>query len=626
MSPDHDPIADGTLTHTPDAAGGPGPGSTIRPADENAVTPTFAVTPTSGTIPANVPVIPGYTIEHELGRGGMGIVYRAVQHGLNRPAALKTILTPESVGPAAIARFLAEAEAVAAVHHASVVEVYECGRHGTVPYLAMEYLPGGSLADRLNADPARHPGEAARLLERIARGVAACHAKGVIHRDLKPANILFAGDGTPKVTDFGIAKRSASDLTATKAQLGTPSYMAPEQATDGAKHVGPAADVWALGVILYECLTGRRPFAGDTIAGTVHNLCHLNPAPPDRVAPGVPRDLGFICMKCLRKTPGDRYPTAAELADDLGRFVRGEPLHARRRELGYRARRAVARWWKPAVAGVAALVVVLAGGWAVSRRPAPPAPATTPTPEDPLVALRRTEVEERVAAILRRPPRPDQSDPHPVERVADMPEPDMGRFRVITDERIVDLRAWRQLPPGPPADVVSYALMHTRQNILKERDSDLFKIEARTTGDDLYLRAVSPGPKTARLTVSESLAPVGGQMMKRKQLAMDIAHIPKDGTFDTHVITTYRDSLQVPGDLWMGVIGYGGSLKCSMLMLFPADRPFREYRLRLAPRRNADPRPYTGPVITFTDPAHEWLYWEIPAPEADVVYRVDWTW
>jgi WD40 repeat protein/tRNA A-37 threonylcarbamoyl transferase component Bud32 len=276
---------------------------------------------------AGLPAVPGYLVLEQVGEGGMGVVYKARQTRLNRVVALKLVLGRHA-DPKEWARFRAEAVAMAAVRHPNVAQVFEAGEHDRRPFLAMEYLPGGTLSRRL-ADDRPDPRAAAALLARVARGVAAAHDQGIVHRDLKPANILFDEHGEPKVTDFGLAKRAASDLTATQAVMGTPAYMAPEQACGKAKFVGPAADVWALGVVLYECLTGTRPFRSPDTDVLLCLIREDSPVPPRRRAPAVPRDLERVCLKCLEKDPADRYPTANELADELTRFLDGEPVLVR---------------------------------------------------------------------------------------------------------------------------------------------------------------------------------------------------------------------------------------------------------------------------------------------------------
>jgi tetratricopeptide (TPR) repeat protein len=325
---------------------------------------------------ATAPVaVPGYEVLGELGRGGMGVVYKARQLGLNRDVALKMVLGEGVADEKAVIRFLAEAEAVAAVRHSHVVQVYDYGEHDGRPFMALEFCPGGTLADRLKNGPL-DPRRAAGLVGAVAAGVAAAHEQGIVHRDLKPGNVLFDEHGGPKVADFGLAKRRGADLTRTGAVLGTPAYMSPEQAGGGAGFVGPPADVWALGVILYECLTGARPFHARDVEILLLLIRADAPPPPRKLAPQVPRDLETVCLKCLAKDPADRYPTARELADDLDRFLAGKPVKARPIGMIPRATRWVRR--NPVVAGLlavvlgvtAALVVVVAQryGDAVERK------------------------------------------------------------------------------------------------------------------------------------------------------------------------------------------------------------------------------------------------------------------
>ena len=279
----------------------------------------------SGSLPA----IPGYEILGTLGRGGMGVVYRARQIGLNRVVGLKVLRTGGAPN-VEDARFVAEAESIARVRHPNVVEVYQAGKHEGTPFLAMEFVDGGSLAEKLKTGPLP-PATAARLLEAVARGVGASHKAGILHRDLKPGNVLLTGDGTPKVADFGLAKRISVDSSITKTGqiLGTPCYMPPEQASGVFTALGPTADVYSLGAVLYECLTGRPPLVGQDVFETIMLVLTIDPVPPRTLLPTIPRDLETICMKCLQKPAAKRYATADELADDLRRFLDGAPILAR---------------------------------------------------------------------------------------------------------------------------------------------------------------------------------------------------------------------------------------------------------------------------------------------------------
>ena len=266
----------------------------------------------------------------ELGRGGMGVVYKARQVNLNRICALKMILAGAHAGPEAAARFLSEAETVARLEHPAIVQIHHLGDHDGRPYLELEYVDGGSLDDRSDGTPLP-AGEAAELVEALARAIHYSHGLGVVHRDLKPSNILLTHDGRAKIADFGLAKMLDTDsrITGSGLILGTPSYMAPEQASGEAKGAGPSADIYALGAILYALLTGRPPFRAATIPETLRQVREEAPVPPCRLQPSLPRDVETITLKCLQKRPADRYATAAALAEDLRRFRAREPILAR---------------------------------------------------------------------------------------------------------------------------------------------------------------------------------------------------------------------------------------------------------------------------------------------------------
>jgi hypothetical protein len=296
----------------------------------------------------------------------MGVVYRARHLALKRTVALKMILAGGQAGAAERARFKAEAEAVARLQHPGIVQVHEVGEHAGHPFCALEFVEGGSLAQKLAGKPLP-PRDAVRLVEALARAVHLAHSRNIVHRDLKPANVLLAADGTPKVTDFGLARHLDDDsgMTQPGAVMGTPSYMAPEQALGQAHLAGPAADVYALGAILYECLTGRPPFRGETTLQTLEQVRTQEPVAPRLLEADCPRDLETVCLRCLRKEPERRYASAAELADELGRYQRGEPVLAR--PVGRLER--TARWARrnPALAiAMATAVLFLVGGAATA--------------------------------------------------------------------------------------------------------------------------------------------------------------------------------------------------------------------------------------------------------------------
>lgn len=271
--------------------------------------------------------VPGYEILEEVGRGGMGIVYKARQASLKRLVALKMIRDSTFAGPDQRARFYREAEAVARLQHANVIHIHQIGEHQGLPFFAMEFAEGGNLADKLGGKPLP-AAQAAELVKTLALAVDHAHRRNVIHRDLKPANVLLSGDGRPLLADFGLAKLLDKDagLSRSGAVLGTASYLAPEQAEGKTREVGPAADVYALGAILYELLAGRPPFKADTWQATIYCVIHDEPVRPSQLQPDVPLDLENICLRCLDKNPAQRYDRAAVLAEDLSRFLSGEPV------------------------------------------------------------------------------------------------------------------------------------------------------------------------------------------------------------------------------------------------------------------------------------------------------------
>jgi serine/threonine-protein kinase len=277
-----------------------------------------------------LPQIPGYEVEAVLGRGGMGVVFKARHLKLKRLVALKMLLTDIYASPEELARFRREAEAVAALRHPNIVQVHDAGEAAGRPYFTMEYVEGGSLAQSLAGQP-QPPRRVAEVVATLASAVQVAHKSGFIHRDLKPANVLLTAEGTPRIADFGLARPIATgpEVTRSGALVGSPSYMAPEQALGRSSTIGPAVDVYGLGGVLYEMLTGRPPFEGLVATETLQKVISEEPVPPSRLNAQVPRDLETICLKCLRKNPARRYASAQDLADDLHRFLDGKPVLAR---------------------------------------------------------------------------------------------------------------------------------------------------------------------------------------------------------------------------------------------------------------------------------------------------------
>ncbi|HUB25488.1 MAG TPA: tetratricopeptide repeat protein [Tepidisphaeraceae bacterium] len=363
---------------------------------------------------AKLPRIPGYAIEAVVGRGGMGVVYRARDLKLNRLVALKMLLPGAYAGGVEFVRFMREAQAVAALPHANIVQVHDVGELDGQPYFTMEFVEGGSLSQKLAGTPQR-AAHAASMVATLAEAIHTAHRQGIVHRDLKPGNILMTIDATPKISDFGLARYFDRDgaITLSGVRAGTPSYMAPEQALGKTRQTGPPADIYSLGAILYEMLTGRPPFRGETAAETERQLLNEEPVPPSRLNTKTPRDLETICLKCLNKTAERRYGSAVALAEDIRRFQRGEPILARPAGLVERAVKWVRR--RPALAaallGCLVVSVVLFCGtlWIAAARA-----ATAQAVENDLQEAQRLEHDgdwAQANAALERAAGSLQSDP-----------------------------------------------------------------------------------------------------------------------------------------------------------------------------------------------------------------------
>ena len=356
------PPPDAPATPSPDAVSTGGRAAEVPTLNEPPEAPVTRLSLTTTPLPSSEaarPSVPDYEILDELGRGGMGVVYKARQVKANRIVALKMILSGKRVALEQKIRFQIEAEAVARLTHSNIVQLYEVSEQDGQPFFSLEFCAGGNLDRKLNDQPLPAE-EAAILVEKLARAMHYAHSRGVVHRDLKPANVLLTADGEPKVTDFGLAKRldAGSDVSQSGMVMGTASYMAPEQARGAVHDVGPAADVWALGAVLYECLTGRPPFRAETVFETMRAVLTEEPALPSSVNGKVPRDLETICLKCLNKDPGRRYGSALELAEDLRRYRADEPIQARPVGGVERVKKWVRR--RPALAALLAVSVLAA--------------------------------------------------------------------------------------------------------------------------------------------------------------------------------------------------------------------------------------------------------------------------
>ena len=343
----------------------------IQAARDQAAKPgSFVDAPTEGFDGADHPLPAGiqvkyfgdYQILDRIAEGGMGIVYKARQMTLNRTVALKMIRSGEFAEEEEKQRFYAEAEAAANLDHPNIVPIYEIGEHQGQYYFSMAYVEGSSLAELIRAHPL--PGKnAARYVKILAEAIEYAHKHGILHRDIKPSNVLVSVSDEPRVTDFGLAKQinRDSDLTASGQVLGTPSFMPPEQAMGDQKNIGRQSDVYSLGALLYALITGRPPFQADTAVGTIMQVIEGEPVAPRQLNPEIDRDLETICLKCLQKEPDRRYASCQDLADDLVRYQRGEPIKARPISGPAKAW----RWFKrnPVVAGLTAatLLILLIG-------------------------------------------------------------------------------------------------------------------------------------------------------------------------------------------------------------------------------------------------------------------------
>jgi predicted Ser/Thr protein kinase len=298
-----------------------------------------------------------YELVEKIGQGGMGVVYRARQHGLERDVALKLLAAGPWASAEFVERFRREARSAARMQHPNIVEIYEFGHRDGLNYFSMRLIDGQSLAEKLQADGAMAPKDAARLLRTLAEAMDYAHRLGVLHLDLKPANVLLTKSGEPLIADFGLARRIDAGHEGGSEISGTPSYMAPEQAQLESHPLTASTDIWGLGAILYECLTGRPPFLGGSAQSTLERVISDTPLAPRQIRKAIPADLEAICLKCLAKDPNERYPTAREMAEDLANFLASRPVTVRTPDLWERTQ----RWWEGHKNEIVMFAILLGG-------------------------------------------------------------------------------------------------------------------------------------------------------------------------------------------------------------------------------------------------------------------------
>jgi tetratricopeptide (TPR) repeat protein len=440
----------------------------------------------------------------------MGVVYKARQTGLNRIVALKMILHAEHASDNDRRRFRAEAEAVARLHDPNIIQVYEVSEHNGLPYFSLEYCAGGSLTNKLDGTPWPAP-QAAQLIQTLASAIEAAHRAGLIHRDLKPGNVLFTEAGIPKITDFGLAKRlDGSAHTQSGAVLGTPSYMAPEQAKGKTREIGPAADVYALGAVLYELLTGRPPFKAATDLDTILQVIDQEPVAVRRLQPKVPRDLETICHRCLEKEVRKRYTSAAALAEDLKRFDTGEPIRARRVRIWERAAKWARRRPAPAALSGVLLAVGVAlpvAGWQFYAQS-----AERRQVEQKRRNEARAEARDLLAGGLTAAAGKDWSRAEELlDRVVQ---------KIDAEPELVDLREEVEAIRAPVKGRLN--ALETFQRFLKDRDEALFHATL-ANGDDFHTNVQS-----ARARAHSALEAVGLSAEAKGNLGLDSSFTPEE--------------------------------------------------------------------------------------------------
>lgn len=557
-----------------------------------------------------------YQIVARLGAGGMGVVYRGHDPQLGRDVAVKMPIFrgSEAAQSALRVRFLREAHSAAAVRHANVCPIYDIGEEDGRPFVVMPLVEGGSLADRLQSQgPFADPRAAVAMIVKVADALSSVHDAQIVHRDLKPGNILLDRWGEPYLTDFGLARCLESQhITLAGQMVGTPAFMAPEQAHPEFGVVGPHSDQYSLGVVLYQMLTGRLPFEGKP-EDIILQIQSKQVRSPSQHRSDLDPRLERVLLRSLAREPQQRYRSVVEFADALRDWhgPAGTDVARKNSADAERLSRPRAPFRLTRRAALGTLLAAAAGG-VLWWPPRPDLSAAQERFEQELQALRAAK------PIVLKSRRPGW------ETVPSLSYPDYSSFVFLNDERIWDLRGFRQRGPDDPPMTCSAGLVRYLR-AAKVAEAREIRLEGRTSGTEIFLHCPSHADRCKEY-VAESKGQVGDQLLKVRQIAVDVSDVPVGETMNVQLNQTTWDSLQTPADCWLGMVDTG-SPNLRMTILFPDDRPLKSYALELSPLRSRElPVPFRGESAFLIDRSRTAIRWEIRKPVANQIYRFAWTW